>query len=135
MGKSLQKALLVSLLAFAAGVQGVMAQGMGVDKETMCMKQCANTALYFLESSGKARQNMGKGATAAMEDMLKFGEDCVAACVSGVLKFAEMASGGAANSFVSAPAAPAAPQPEPAASPVPRRRSTTHTRKFPNISD
>jgi len=109
MGKSLQKALLVSLLAFAGGVQGVMAQGTEVDKETMCMKQCANTALYFLESSGKAQQNMGKGATAAMEDMLKFGEDCVAACVSGVLKFAEMASGGAMGAYVSAPAAKTSP--------------------------
>lgn len=131
MGKSLQKALLVSLLAFAGGVQGVMAQGTEVDKETMCMKQCANTALYFLESSGKAQQNMGKGATAAMEDMLKFGEDCVAACVSGVLKFAEMASGGAMGAYVSAPAALPL---EPPAVPVPRPSVGTSQRRTQRLA-
>jgi len=139
MGKSLQKALLVSLLAFAAGVQGVMAESkVARTPEQRCDIMCADLVTKITLAAG---ENPSGTPTASLQqvinDLSSFVGACKRLCGGGVFTVEALMSAmgmPGANSFVSTAAASTAPPPNPPAPPAPRPQLPTTTRGKQNKS-
>jgi hypothetical protein len=114
MGKSLQKALLVSLVAFAGGVQGAMAESkVARTPEQRCDIMCADLVTKITLAAG---ENPSGTPTASLQqvinDLSSFVGACKRLCGGGVFTVEALMSAmgmPGANSFVSAPAAKTSP--------------------------
>ena len=121
MGKSLQKALLVSLVAFAGGVQGAMAESKARSQDEMCTLRCSDMfASLVAQATSTANPNSKPRSVAdAMKNLKDFSSSCFNLCMDGFITIEALsnAAGFSSNSYTSAPAPMASPAPSPAPRP------------------